>query len=466
MKKISVLLALFLVFLLPNNSHTANLLDDFSDAHLDPGKWQGRYWEGEGLEQVRMISGGKLVSKIRGPADNRLRLHQNKVPFVNPNNISSMSAKVAIIDAQDSGDIEIVASWLEGFFYNDSAESVWAGLCLEYDASGYYAHAHVLSRSGFDQVIYFNMNIIKGHEYNLSINWDQNNKFTFTVMDGNITENHIIIGPANQGVSTSEYKALVTSYQLAENGSAGVGSMHATFDDVYINGLLYDNFSTVKLNPSKWRSDEVVREIRNGKVQFNLANNGMTEKSQLDLILDEAYSSDLFKADVTFASGNSFGAGTYGYIRLTKDGYYSAKPPGNDEDGAIYGNVVIEQRPGNQFSPKVALWYCNDSVCNSTVDIFSQRFASCNVQPDLPLQVSIERVDKKYIFKCGQDTITYTLNRAVYNKTFKPWNVIRSRVYSPSGNPGYLNATIDNVYSASNNNSFVSGILLPVLLSN
>ncbi len=47
------------------------------------------------------------------------------------------------------------------------------------------------------------------------------------------------------------------------------GYMAAAFEDVYVNGALYDNFNTAPLDSTKWSNSEIIRKIENGKLNLS-----------------------------------------------------------------------------------------------------------------------------------------------------------------------------------------------------
>ena len=64
-------------------------------------------------------------------------------------------------------------------------------------------------------------------------------------------------------------KGLTTGINV-EKGS-GLGHVSALFDNVYTNNTssAYEDFSIVPLDPTKWKSLEIVREIAEGSLRFN-----------------------------------------------------------------------------------------------------------------------------------------------------------------------------------------------------
>ena len=97
--------------------YAATPFDDFSGSRIDSGKWKAKDWDG--LERVREVTGGKLISKIGGPVGYPGSCY-NALNFPNPNTINTISTKVSITEASIAGDnIYFLQAAITGTFYEE-----------------------------------------------------------------------------------------------------------------------------------------------------------------------------------------------------------------------------------------------------------------------------------------------------------------------------------------------------------
>lgn len=418
--------------------------DDFSGTRVNSDKWSSNPWNTR-LEEVREISNGKLVSKVSGKCDES-GLVLNQLGFAEPNSINSISTKVTFVEGRFSGNGNNVGPQIEGFYYNDSDGAVWAGMTLEYDGTNYSIVGGVSGNTGFFNAGPFVTQILPNTEYTLKVEYDGTNEFTFSV-DG---ESHQVTGPDRVAESEITWKALTTGIWGMPNDCSGYVS--GTFDDVMVDGNPYDNFNTGPLDPANWSGVESVKEIRDHQLQMNVQNPGM-QRSTVDLYMAESKTTDFFQADAVITSDTVMSGtnATYGETRVYGS-FFNYKYDGtsgyNGEDGEIYGQSKTRRYADGSMEANVSIFSCEDEMCDAYNDIFYKAF-SCPVALDTPVTLSVKKTSSSLIFGCDGEEITYTFSYPVY-KSNNNYRKLRSRLYSTSGESGYLYTTFDNVYTSEN----------------
>ncbi len=435
--------------------------DDFSDSYLDNDLW---YATGDrGLTKVREISGGKLISKLRGDV-NRTDVSSsnslnNRFGFANANSINSITASINLIEAALQGDMHVVEAEITGHFYDEAGGDVFVFHGIGYNGTDYYVAYEVYSDTNGSQAgDPFIIPITPGTEYIFKVEYDGNNTFTFLVNG----ESHQITGPARTGPSSVEWKSLSTG--VWGGSDSGNGYVYATFDNVEVNGAPYDDFSSPSTG-DKWTSGERARTIRDGKLQLNVQNPG-NSKNTTDIWLNPTHSTDYFQAYVTIESdsvltGDNTWAQTRVYGALYNDTYDGTGY--NGSEGEVWGMTRIIYTSDGLLTPNAAIFRCDDDSCNSSTAIFNQDFpttASCNIQLDTPATLSVKVLDDSIQFGCNDERLDHVVTGPRYDSR-NDLRKLRSRVHSTFGESGYLKVTFDNVYLEEN---FPWNCFLPAIL--
>lgn len=228
---------------------------------------------------------------------------------------------------------------------------------------------------------------------------------------------------------------------VSKPNSMGEGSITSLFDNVYVNGNLYDNFSSSKIDPVKWKSYEAVREVNDGKLSAKMALFGDTILfNSLNFAQPDTISS--IQADVSL---NSY-AVTNGSISARLGGrFYNS---GSPFDGDIYAQIRIGG-PG----PNPKIYYmvsrCPDNDCTEGITIKSSSFTG------------VTNLTMPYTLFVGWDGSVFTFRANGIEEDFdpKPYapviNVapnVRSRVIGNVANgsvaesSAYIDSTFDNVF--------------------
>lgn len=414
--------------------------DDFSENRIDSSKW---HRDGNGLERVREVTGGKLMTKIGGPVGDP-GWCANQLPFANPNNINTIEAKVSITEASIAGDnMHFLAAQISGQFYEEvGGHNVWVNISLEYNGTAYEAVYGIDTSLGF-RGGKFALAIQPGTEYTLKVDYNPTTQeFIFSAN----TESHSVTGEDRNGLSVNGSKGLTTA--IIGNPNGGSGYLSATFDDVYVNNAPYEDFSVSPLSSTKWSSGEIVREIRDGQLQMNAQRLETAGETNL-FFMQPAQVTDYFQADVTINSDTVLtGDNTRGEIRL--DGfYYNYKYDGSGYDGVdgeIFVTVRVRLYSDGRLRPYARIDRIEDKFWNVATNLFQQDF-SCAVQLDTPVTLAIEKKGLTFVFSCDQDQFSYELTGPLYDSRDN-FRQLRSSVLhgSAPGDYGYVKGTVDNVY--------------------
>jgi len=464
MVKLSKFCGLFcplLILCCGNAVFAATPFDDFAGPRIDTDKWHGN---STGLEVVREVSNGKFISRLGGIGDGS-NIIANRLSLSDPDKCSKLSAKITINEAQVDSDYAsttaAVVAQLEGYFYKDQDGDVWAGISLAYDGTNWTIFYEFWAQSSSLYKNDFSLTIEPGTEYLVSIQYDGNNNFTFKVND----ESHTLQGPAYVDAADNPYKSLTTKI-WPHNEGPGAGYISATFDDVTVNDTLYDDFSSTHIDPVKWWDEEIVREIRDGKLQMNVQNRG-NEKTNNPIYLNDEYRTDFFQADLTLSSTTEITesdiAGfikVYGsFFNAQHDG--SSGNPYNWSEGEIFAGSGLNYNTNGPPRPAAYVYRCDDPYCTTGVYLFQQDF-SCATQYDVPVTMSVEQHDNTLIFHCNKEKLSYQLSGTLYPSN---WHLrkIRSSIESEKDVTSYLKATADNVYVKKQTMPW--NLFLPAILS-
>jgi hypothetical protein len=334
--------------------------DDFSGATIDNKKWrQGNL--------VREIQGGKLLMKHTSPNPVAVpsfpNTSWNQLIFSDPNSVDSIQADVAVLEDDITNSAQTRAR-LEGYWYNDGdgtpgtdrTGDVWADISIYKDSGNFVAKWGVVRVNKDDETDYSNLgggnfttDIKIGSSYTLYIGYNTGtNEFEFRVGSEKITFSPPSEYARERGAN-KPWKSLTTRVQIDDADSSGYVS--ATFDNVYANGFLYDNFTLPIINPAKWTTYEYAREIKAGKFRSKVRSSE-AYVSPVQSLISFAFPStiDAFQAKVTpLTYKNPEGL----YQRAAIDGVFFND--GTSGGGSI-GDVFAQVRIGGTGTKPVAEW--------------------------------------------------------------------------------------------------------------
>lgn len=191
----------------------------------------------------------------------------------------------------------------------------------------------------------FAIPIITGTKYILYIEYNPSvNQFTFKVGSGDpVTFESKTYGTSDglPGRAENAHNPWKSLYTYAQTSSASESAfISATFDNVYVNGLLYDDFSTPPLSSLKWNTYEFVREISEGKLHSkSRSSSGYTSSANNVLEFVYPLSINNFQATVALVGYQN----PQGLLELAgiSGAFYNDGTPGGGHIGDVVGEVLI-----------------------------------------------------------------------------------------------------------------------------
>jgi len=424
------------------------LYDSFSGTTIDPQKWND-------YELVREVVNGKLLSKVGNSAN--VDDVRNNTPFQNPGSITVIECEITVFQAVlDTGtNLQSVAR-MDGRFYNTLNEGtekgdIWAAVSIGDQGSGIEAWWEVWEATDDNGDSWEEKGggtldvpgLAYGQAYQVKIDYDGNNNFTFTVhgVDGFLT------GPARLAAENVSYKALETV--VSSDGGAGNGFVSASFDDVHVNdqGSAYDDFSISPLDQTNWQDLEFVREVDNGKLRLTAHSDGEREQSRVGFPQIDPY----IEAKITIKSNSTIASGDRGIARIDGYIYNDTYGPGNyvGYTGNVWAAIDINYYGDGTLAAKCYGSKALNADDTESEDLFGRTF-NLPIILDRAYKLSIHFDGSRLIFTC-KDTVTGRMDVSVYNietsiyEPFDAFRALRSRVYG-SSTGGYMAVDFDDVY--------------------
>ena len=450
-KKIfSSILGLFVGAILATQSSSLTLYDDFSGTSIDKLKWKQGEW-------VREIRDGKLALKQASPnpmvvTSYPFDYESNELRFSDPNSVNSIQSDVTVLEYAIINSAMIRAR-LGGNFYNDgtpgggNSGDIYAEIDLRDEpdfgpsASCFVYKYPDLENSGKGEVVWIKrlpIPSITGSTYTLYIEYDSmNHRFIFR---GGTEE--VIVGPSGlpprDRYPNIPYKVLSTGIRINDGSSSGYVS--ATFDNVYKNGTLYDNFSSPTIDSARWTTYEFVREISGGKLRSKVrTSSASTSTIDSNLEFLDPVSINAIQAKITPLSYQN-DQGTH--VRARVDGsFYNDGTPGGGIIGEVGAQVRIAGREDNPF----AEWNVSRIADLAGND---EKLAEGTFTTPITL-------GNTYALFLGWDGSQFTIRiddeEAHYKPTTRinpskyPWKEIGTHIKNPAGTEATIEALFDDV---------------------
>lgn len=449
------------------------LLDNFSGATLDAGKWKSENWDDGNTgtnaaltDFVREISNGKLVSII-GVESGRGR---NGAALKDPATVHTIQADVTVVKATIGNDPNVRAqARLAGTFYNSQADpgttgDVWACVRIIEEGNGLEAE-YIIEEALAEDWSNYNVwkdTIASGLSYNqaytLKIFYDAgNHEFTFTVEgEGSATVTNATL-PVNFRPTENPWKGLNTGI---DNAVSGVNFISVLFDDVYVNDALYDQFDDAPFDLTLWNNYELSRGVVDGKLHLNVQTEDQRRTSS---IRPKNQKTNYLEASFLVESGAQIPVGRSGLARLggyfynnSRDG--SAGLPYDGEIGDVWVTNRIIVDDNNQLSAFCSVWASDepDGWDSDAPNIFREDFKTA-IDFDKAYTLSIEYTGSAFIFKLNDETFQYDITGKQYPVSTGQLRIIQSRVYAEDGESGHIKVQVDDVYVEGDDSTGTSG---------
>jgi len=447
-----------------------SLYDDFTatDNFFDVYKWFSLY---NPHEDIRKVKAGQLVSGVRSTTGGE----QNKTLINNPDPSTQLSRLKAdvIIDSIDSGrDTDSsVFTRIDSAFYNSESTSpstplgdVWASLGV-WSEDGELVFYYQIKKctdsqgSSWEQLEQKEIplsGVALGELYKLEIIYDKDqNSLTFKVYNNadevlkTIIEDSL---PANQGPAYFNNSCKLVTGTSNQNPGLVLCHIFVKFDNVYLNGVLHDNFDVSDtLDPAKWNSPEIVKVIENEKALLLSSSNGSTETVRLRTRRPLANT----RVEVEIDSDSQVVNGAFGRVRLEGVFYNDTfgKEPGgtyNGDEGEVWAQVGLDLMDDDTLVAKYTVVRTNVAdtsgidpgiaysiPLDGTFSVFTGDNA---IQKGRKYQLGINFTGTQLIFSCTDlgssvpytsQTVTYDIPVAAYTPHYV-YRALASRIYGSS----------------------------------
>ena len=439
--------------------------DDFSGIYIDKAKWL----EGESVLEIDAVN-QKLRSGVASSSPIGITVYPhvdvNRLNFVTPNSVSSFQADVTILDSSIAN-IASATARLEGVFYNDGTSGagvigdVFAMVGIGRETNGALVGEAIIGRlanaegTTWNILWYqkFSQSVVIGIPHALYLAFDSAaNRFTFR-MGGE----EKIVGlpdiPARVTQARAPSRGLETVVYV-ENASSS-GSVSATFDNVYKNGIRYDDFSATTIDPARWTNYESVREISGGKFRSKVRSSSASSSLINELNFVNPRYVDGIQARLTLAKYENLSSGTAWADAIMGGLFYHDGSPG----GGLTGDVMAKVSMGGPGNSPIAFWLVyrfDDETGWNFTDLGYGQFTT-PISLGTAYALSMGWDGKQFIFKLNDEVATY-----VPVGTIDPPNQhgkgISTLVYHADGNEATIEAIFDDV--------MVSSISCPAISAN
>jgi len=451
------LIGLFVSVILSTYAFSLTLYDDFSGTYIDKTKWR----EGE---LVREIQNGKLILKTATPGPNAISSYPyavyNSLDFLDPNSVNSIQADVTVLEDSITNPPNTRGSTrarLDGNFYNDGTPGggytgdIHGQIALRMESPGvvyanWFVYKFTDPEGSANGIVIkggnFTTPISIGSTYTLYVGYDSaTHRFTFRIGSEERTCGPTDGLPARVGYPNIPSKRPAARVEIG--GATASAYISATFDNVYKNGILYDDFSSPIIDPTKWTAYEFVREISEGKLQ-SLVRSSSTSTSSIFNSLEfvDPSSINVVRGKVTpVAYENQEGANI---VTRIAGNYYNDGTPGGGYLGDVSAEVFIGGFEG-EANPAAgwAVWtYADLEGRNPTLietGTFSKPISLGNTYTLL-----IGWTGSNFIFKIDDEEAHYVPTTTI-NSPNHPYKNIATRIFNPNRKEAMMEALFDDV---------------------
>jgi hypothetical protein len=429
------------------------LYDDFSTGHLDGQKWWPREYDREILD-------GQLVLKLGNSsgmgAEIRQGLFDNQIPFTDPGSINSIECDITIeetvFDSPDSYSVARVA----GYFYNKNASGDATGDIFFHIKVGDMGNIDGLEAnwvayevqnddgSSLKSIGEGSLVAAGGINYhtpvNVKVSYDGDRTFSFSVAG----HSDSFEGPVKERPSQIASKTLNATI-LTQN-SADKGFIFAKFDNVTVNNQPYDDFSSPRIDTSNWSWTEWVREASNGFLRSNIPGTDSTKTVSTYFVEKDA---PFVEAKARINSESQLSTDASGIARIQGYYYNSQRGPGSGQDynqyeGDVFAQIRLQYYSDNTLKARAFVDRCNISDETDYTSLFREDF-NIPISLDTYYTLSIRFIGSQFIFKCNDQTLSYTITTPIY-PPFGEHRGLRTRVNLDPGQSGYMKVQFDDVY--------------------
>ena len=446
------LVVIVLGLIIPNLSYSLELFDDFSGASIDKSKWK---W-GENVREIRDFGGEKklyMAAASMSPLNlsSYSDVRQYNMPFNDPNSVDSFRADVAVLERTIVGSAGTRAR-LEGIWYNDGTPGggytgdIWAEIDIRSTGSGvagwWYVGRYTGSDSGSLSQLgsgYFTTPVAVGTTYTLYIAYDGAQSFTFriTPVGAGPEQATFSTGLPRIGYPNMPYRSL--NLRTNMDNSAASCFTSATFDNIYKNETLYDDFPSLTIDASKWGAYEFVREISGGQLRTKFRSSTASTPTSDTLDIFNPFAIRTLQAKVTpTLYQNSQGAQVHSRIA----GYfYNDGTSGGGVSGEVFAQVSI----GGTGTNPVAGWLITrkiDSAGNE--EVLSSGTFNKAISPGDTYTLLLDWSGTNFTFAIDNEVADYTPSTSIF-KSKTAFKSVGTRMWQNTGKEATAEALFDDV---------------------
>ena len=155
------------------------------------------------------------------------------------------------------------------------------------------------------------------------------------------------------------------------------------------------------------------------------------------------------EAKARLLSDSQLSPGAFGIFRIQGYWYNEFRSPGSGQDyngyeGDVFVQLRLQYDSDGTLRARANVGRSDGANEDPWTTLFSQDF-STPIQFDTDYIISIEYKDSQLIFKCNNETITYTITTSEY-VPYGEHRALRTRIYLDPGESGYMKAQFDDVY--------------------
>ncbi len=458
-----LLFTLFLLFLTSANAANKAVIDDFSADTV-----QGRLWE-ENAERIQLNSTNENLEMSLG-TDNQYAGTTVKLNIANPSTVNTLRTDVTITSTSGpSSDSELFAG-ITGIFYstmpadpNSALGDIFVAFSLVQRNNGTLEANWFASQSGDDDFtseneIFLNSADLSpasplqiGTTYRLTIIYDGANDFDFEIHDtgGTLLASDSYTGPARMSAPRFENRRLRNAIFRGSSENTTL-SVQSVYDNVFVNGVSYDDFSGSEIDSTKWLDIARVREVTGGKLKMENQGFGGTDTLRTHLLDNTA---NYFSAKVMLDSSSSnIPVGSSGRARISGIFYNQTIDEFNgDMYNGFLGDVFIQVTLRIKTDGTLEAFAAVDASLDANFDTFQSVAFHTFTTPisfDTEYELSIQiRFDNNTLV-LGLDNEKFVHNITTIISAASPESAFfgsRQLVTRVQDGPGYIGATFDDV---------------------
>jgi hypothetical protein len=386
--------------------------DVLSTSPIDASKWT-RY------ESVRVIDGGKLRLAVRSATGSTAPV-MTPLRFATSSDITKIEATITPIGYHNDDGANAMAT-VAGRFYNDGSSGT-PGDCTG-DVLGQVGIGNTPS-TGTTPVVFWNVvrftsadcassevitggkftntEVISGTAYPVSMDWD-GNKFIFAY--NGVSQTYTPSTPINP--PNTSFKSL---YTRISNNAGKDGYISAYFDDIKVNGVLYDDFTADRIDQTKWANYEFVRAIKDDEQHLVLLARGTTNSTTFTenvLPIAAPETVGTLQATVVAHTLSSSGDAKGRHALVGVGGrFFNDGTAGDGYVGDIGATAFLRTTPeGLRGRWKVMRFTGTD---DSQAETIAQGDSKKAILLDKPYTLSVSWDGTKFTFVGNKETFTYT----------------------------------------------------------